>query len=285
MRQLPASLQASLDSGATTLCWCWRIAPRNGPALGFTDHDRDLVFDGTTFEAASGFSSSELRESVGLAVDNLEVESALISPRLTEEALAAGDFDDALVEIFRVDWSDVASRVLLRRGSLGEVRRSGHAFAAEVRGLAHYLQQSQGRLFQYACDAELGDARCGIDLSSGLYRASGAVTAALGDRLLSTAELAAYADGWFTRGLLTFTGGANAGRAVEVKRHQKRAGETTIELWQAPGAAIVAGDAFTLTAGCDKQHATCRDKFTNSVNYRGFPHMPGNDFLASPPSG
>ncbi len=285
MRQLPPAMQAALDGGATTFCSCWRILPRVGSPLGFTDHDRDLAFDGTTFEAASGFTASELRESVGLAVDNLEVESALISARLTEASLAAGDFDDAVVEIFRVDWMDVASRVLLRRGSLGEVRRSGHAFAAEVRGLAHYLQQPQGRLFQYACDAELGDARCGIDLASGSYRASGIVVAGLGDRLFSTADLAVFADGWFTRGLLTFTGGANAGRAVEVKRHQKRSGDATVELWQAPGAAIVAGDAFVITAGCDKQHATCRGKFANAVNYRGFPHMPGNDFLASPPIG
>ncbi len=284
MRDLPAAMQAALDTGATTLCWCWRITPRVGATLGFTDHDRDIAFDATTFEAASGFTASELRESVGLAVDNLEVESALISARLTETSLAAGDFDDAVVEIFRVDWMNLASRVLLRRGSLGEVRRSGQAFAAEVRGLAHYLQQPQGRLFQYACDADLGDARCGIDLASGLYRADAIVSAGLGDRLLSTVDLAPFADGWFTRGLVTFTGGDNSGRAVEVKRHRARGSDATVELWQAPGSPITAGDAFRITAGCDKQHATCRAKFSNAVNYRGFPHMPGNDFLASPPT-
>ena len=37
-----------------------------------------------------------------------------------------------------------------------------------------------------------------------------------------------------------------------------------------------------LTAGCDKQLATCRAKFANAASYRGFPHMPGNDFLSSP---
>src|SRR3712207_7264503 len=47
---------------------------------------------------------------------------------------------------------------------------------------------------------------------------------------------------------------------------------------------ISPGDAFTLSAGCDKSFSTCRDRFANSVNFRGFPHMPGNDFALSYPS-
>ena len=282
MKTLPTNLQSHLDTGATTLCWCWRITRRSGERLGFTDHDRDLVFDSTTFEAASGFTASEIRESVGLSVDNLEVESALNSERLSESDLGAGDFDDAAIEVFRVDWSDPAGRVLVRKGSLGEVRRSGKAFAAEVRGLAHYLQQPQGRVFQYACDAELGDLRCGVSLGQPQYRGAGIVLTALSDRTLTTADLAAFADGWFTRGLLTFTSGANTGRSGEIKRHVLKGAIATIELWQAPGASLLPGDAFRFTAGCDKQLATCRAKFANAASYRGFPHMPGNDFLSSP---
>lgn len=285
MRNIPPALGAKLANGVTTLCWCWRISPRVGPRMGFTDHDRDIFFEGTTFEAASGFTASEIRESVGLSVDNLEIESALSSVRLSETALASGDFDDAGVEIFRVDWTDPESRVLIRRGSIGEVRRTGSAFAAEVRGLAHYLQQSKGRVFQFSCDAELGDERCGINLADPAYRAEGSVAVSLGDRLFATASLAGFADGWFTRGLLTFVTGGNLGRSVEVKRHQLRSSDAMLELWQPPGASIGAGDVFVVTAGCDQQHATCRAKFANVVNYRGFPHMPGNDFLTTPRAG
>ena len=42
---------------------------------------------------------------------------------------------------------------------------------------------------------------------------------------------------------------------------------------------IAAGDTFVVTAGCDKRFATCRDRFDNVVNFRGFPHIPGNDFV------
>ena len=44
---------------------------------------------------------------------------------------------------------------------------------------------------------------------------------------------------------------------------------------------IAAGDTFNVTAGCDKRFATCRDRFDNAVNFRGFPHIPGNDFVIS----
>jgi uncharacterized phage protein (TIGR02218 family) len=281
MKALPAGLGAHLASGATTLCWCWRLTRRDGIRLGFTDHDRDLTFDGTTFEAASGFTASEIKDQVGLGVDNLEVESALKSDRLDAGHLAAGLYDDAKVEIFRVNWQAPGERVLMRSGSLGEVRLSGPSFAAEVRGLAHYLQQPKGRVYQYGCDADLGDARCGVDLSAPGLRGSGAITALQGARNFAVSGLAGFESGWFTRGLFKFTSGVNANRAIEVKRHSAVGSTVTIELWLEPTLAPAAGDAFTVTAGCDKQLATCNSKFANVTNFRGFPHMPGNDFVAA----
>jgi len=230
MKSLPPSLQAHLDTGATTLAWCWRVTRTDGSRLGFTDHDRDLTFDGTTFEAASGFTATDIKDTSGLSVDNLEVSSALRSDALNEDDLAAGLYDDAAVEIWRVNWAAPEQRVLMRSGSLGEVRRSGVSFTAEVRGLAHYLQQPKGRLFQYGCDADLGDARCTVDLDDPAFRGTGTVAAASSPRLLTATGLDTFANDWFTRGLVSFTSGANAGRAQEVKRHIAGA-EATIELW------------------------------------------------------
>ena len=79
MRQLPAALQSALDSGTTTLCWCWKLTTRDGAVLGFTDHDRDLDFDGVTYRATTGFTASDMQSSLGLNVDNLEVAGALSS--------------------------------------------------------------------------------------------------------------------------------------------------------------------------------------------------------------
>lgn len=111
MKSLPPTLQAHLDTGVTTLAWCWRLTRRDGGRLGFTDHDRDLAFDSTTFAAATGFTASDIKDQVGLAVDNLEVESALSADALSEDELAAGLYDDARVEIWRVNWQDTGQRV------------------------------------------------------------------------------------------------------------------------------------------------------------------------------
>lgn len=281
MKTLPPGLAAHLTTGTTTLCWCWRLTRRDGVRQGFTDHDRDLAFDGTTFEAAAGFEASEVRESLGLAVDNLEITGALSSASLADDDLAAGVYDDAEVEIFRVNWADVSERVLMRAGSLGEVKRSGSAFAAEVRGLSHYLQQPKGRVFQYTCDADVGDVRCGVALTGSAFTGTGSVASVVSERRFTVTGLESYANDWFTRGLLTFTSGSANGQKIEVRRHTKSGGVTEFDLWSPVRAPLVTGLAFTVTAGCDKTHRTCRAKFANIINFRGFPHMPGNDFLTA----
>ena len=284
MRQLDSAFQAHLDSGVTTLAWCWRITRHDSAQLGFTDHDRDIVFDGTTFEASTGLTATDMHSEVGLAVPNLEVSGALRSDRLNANDLAAGLYDNAGIEIFRVNWTLPAQRLLMRKGSIGQVKRGATAFAAEVRGLADALQQERGRIYQFSCDADVGDQRCGVALGAPQFTGAGAVAAILDARSFAVSGLAAYTEGWFGRGLLTWTSGANAGRAIEVKRHWFGPGGITVEIWQDTNAPIASGDAFTMSAGCDKQFATCRGKFGNGNNFRGCPHIPGNDFITSYPN-
>jgi len=280
MKSLSPDLQSHLASGTTTLCWCWKIVRRDGAVLGFTDHDMPLVFDTVTYDAVTGFTASEVQSTLGLAVDNLTVAGALSAATLNEADLAAGLFDDADIEIWRVNWASPDLRVLMRKGSLGEVKRGKTAFTCEVRGLAHRLNQPVGRVFGYSCDADLGDSRCAKDISGSTFTASASVLAAIDNRRFTVTGLDSYASGWFSGGKLTFTSGANTGRAMEVKRHA--AG--TIELWQAMSEAVAPGDAFAVSAGCDKQFTTCKAKFANGVNFRGFPYMPGNDAALAPPT-
>ncbi|MEO1205920.1 MAG: DUF2163 domain-containing protein [Pseudomonadota bacterium] len=280
MRVFPPSLAAKLRGRVTTVCWCWRVIRKDGAVLGFTDHDRALMFDGTTFEASSGFTGTEMMASVGLNVDNLEVDGALTSDKLSDADLAGGVFDDARVEIFLVDWQDVDDRVLMRIGSLGEVKRGGGAFTAEVRGLAHYLQQPSGRLYQAMCDADLGDGRCQVDLTNPAYKGTGAVVEVISERTILVSGLGAFAEGWFRQGLVTFTSGAPLGQSMEVKAHGSRDQHSLIDLWAPVRGPLQVDVTLDITAGCDKLHATCRDRFSNAVNFQGFPFMPGNDFIA-----
>jgi len=276
VKTFPPGLQDHLDTGATTLAWCWKVERRDGTILGFTDHDLDLAFDGVTFAAATGFTASEVVSSLGLAVDNLEVEGALAAAAITEADLAAGLYDGATVELWRVNWADAAQRVLMRKGALGEVSRGELAFTAELRGLAHALQQATGRTFQRLCDADLGDGRCGLNVDAPEFKGIGSVDMVSDDRVLMVSGLSGFSDNWFRFGKLAWTSGANAGRIGEVKGHAKGSA-VTLTLWQRAPSPIAAGDGFTVTAGCDKTLTTCRARFDNIANFRGFPHMPGND--------
>jgi uncharacterized phage protein (TIGR02218 family) len=281
MKRLQPALAAHLASGITTLAWCWRLVRRDDVSLGFTDHDRDLTFAGVTYEAATGFTTSEIRDTLGLAVDNLDVQAALSSMRLDEDDLAAGLYDDARVEIWRVNWADTAQRVLMRKGSLGEITRAGKSFSAEIRGLAHYLNQPSGRTYQYNCDADLGDTKCGVNLSSSALRGTATVGAVVDQRTIVATGLSAFETEHFSRGLVSFVTGANAGQKTEIRRHTRISTTATIELWQSPAKVVAVGDTLLVTAGCDKHFATCRDRFANSARFRGFPHMPGNEFVTT----
>lgn len=280
MRALDPNLKAHLQSGATTLATCWRITRRDGAVLGFTDHDRTLFFDGTTFAPETGVIGSAMSSSADLAVDNSDIEGALNADALSGEDLAAGRYDGAEVEVFRVNWAAPEQRLLLKRGVIGEVRRDGEAFRAELRGPSHALGQTTGRIYQRLCDVNLGGVECGVDLNDPQFKSSGAVTALRNEHSFIASGFSGFDDDWFAHGLLTWTSGANTGLQAHIKTQSATGG---VSLWLPAGHVIEIDDTFTATAGCDKRHATCRAKFSNAINFRGFPFMPGNDFAVSYP--
>ena len=274
MKTLAAGLQNHLDSGTTTLCHCWRLTLRSGEKFCFTDHDEAVIFDGTTFEAQAGFTASEIESSIGLNIDNLEASGALQSGALDEARLNAGDYDHAEIEIWQVNWQDPSQRILQRKGNLGEVTYGQGHFTAEVRGLAHLMNQQKGRLFQFSCDAELGDGRCTVNLTAPSFRGTAAIIAVINNSI-ELSGLGAFADDWFTRGLVLWSGD----RQLSIKRHRTFLSHARIDFWATPKFAIAVGDAVTVQAGCDKQFETCKTKFANAINFRGCPHMPGSDFV------
>lgn len=282
MRALDPAFAAHLQSGVTTLVTCWRIDRRDGAAMGFTEHDRILRFGGVDYEPYTAGEGASLVETADLAVDNTSISGLLSSERLSADDLAAGLFDGARVEIWRVNWAQPSERALLKRGAIGEVRREGARFSAEIRGLAQALDAPQGRIYQRGCDANVGDARCAVALESPAFRFEGAVAAVAGGAAFFSEAAPAFPDGWFIDGRIDWLNGANAG-AASVVRAQSGASFT---LWAPPGRAIAPGDTFAVHAGCDKSFRTCVGKFANGAQFRGFPFMPGDDaVIAVPRSG
>jgi uncharacterized phage protein (TIGR02218 family) len=282
VKTVSTDLAEALASRVTTLATLWRVTLADGRVLGFTDHDRPLVVDGVTHRAATGLGASEVVARADLSIGGGEIDGALDSETITVADLEAGLWDGAAIEIELVDWSAPDRRLLLRRGVLGDVSRLDGAFRAEVRSLAHRLDETRGRLFQHGCDADLGDARCGATLA---WHAA-TVVAVRDRRRLVLSGVESIDEGNFDRGLLTVVDGAAAGARREIRVHRAEPDGTGIELWQALTETVAVGDRVRVAEGCDKRFETCRDRFAAAVRFRGFPHLPGNDFLiASPSSG
>ncbi|MBV6658320.1 MAG: DUF2163 domain-containing protein [Devosiaceae bacterium] len=280
MRDLPAALQAHLESAATTLCRAVRLTLKDGTVLGFTDHDAPLTHDGTLFEPSDGMEASEQSGTLGPAPGEWDLSAALTDDRLQASDLARGAFDGASVELFLVNWAEPSSGHPLSVGKLGEVQARDGLFHAEVRGPFAAYDTVRGRVFSARCDAELGDARCTVDLTDPDHRGSGVITEIIAPNWISVDVFAHFADGHFNEGLLSTDGS----KPIRVRRHTAEDGHARLELWHAPAAPFVLGQSVTVTVGCDKRFATCRDRFSNAVNFRGFPAMPGDDFALSYPS-
>jgi len=358
MRTIAAALATHIGGEVTKLATCWKVTLVNATVKAFTDHDSNLVVDGVTYLAASGYTASDVDTTAALNVDDLEVIGFIASPSITEADLLAGLWDYAAVEVFMVNWASVTDgKIWQRVGNLGEVTLKRGQFQAELRGLMQAYTATVVELTSPSCRANLGDARCAVAL--GPFTVAGTVTsvsadnATIGDTgraeagptggiaitaislgnpgvvtLASKLNLAegspitisgatgmtavngsvnflnpnagkttfelpvdttlypAYTgsgvvtplggtSGYFDRGLITFTNGPNNGISMEVKSYTP--GQMILVLPMPYSVAV--GNTYSLIAGCDKTFPTCRDRFSNVVNFRGEPYLPGLDSI------
>lgn len=276
MKGTSTALKAHMAGATTTICFMWKVTRKDNVIFTFTEHDRDVVYAGHTYLAATGFTASNITTSDMLNVDNLEVDSVLNSATITDADLLAGLWDYASIEIFRVNYMDLSMGIeWMRKGTIGEVSTGRVSFIAELRGIMQAYQQSIGRVINAACDADLGDARCKIVLAT--YTVTGNLTAAA-DNATFTDSGRAQATGYFTGGLLTWTSGLNNTYKKEVKTFTSGGAFVLVE--PMPNLVQV-GDTYSVYAGCDKIDTTCAAKFNNIVNFRGFNSVPGQDRLLS----
>lgn len=266
---IPTALQDHLDSGATTLCICWRVTRKDGVVMGFTNHDGDLTFDGTTFEAEAGFTASMAQQALGLSVDNMEVVGAFNSNFITETDLISGVYDDADIEVYLVNWQDTAQRSTEMFGSIGEVTQKGIEFTAELRSLTHRLNQKIGRVYSRDSDRE------GMDTATLIT----ATVSKIITRSLFEFTGAAQASDFYNRGLVTWTNGNNNNAQFDVKTYVNSGGTATVALWDQAVSDIQVGDTFTLVASWPRTADEHKERYGNLIDFRGFPHMPGKDII------
>lgn len=206
MKQITDALVQRLAGEALTLCLLWRLTRQDGTVIGVTDHDSAVGVDGVTYEPSGAVMAGTFRQGLGLKPGRAGAGGVLSSDLITSEDLQAGLWNRARVDVYRCDWTaPELGAVPVWHGLLSEISQTeSGAFEAELVSQKAVLEQTVGRVIQRRCDAELGDARCGL-----------------------------AADG----------------------------------------------------RSCDKRFETCRDVFSNTVNFRGFAHLPGMEVMLAGPSG
>jgi uncharacterized phage protein (TIGR02218 family) len=277
-RTVPTNVATHITGDVTTLTTCWAVTRKDSVIVRGTQHDRDIVISSGTFAgtylSAAGITGSNTHAGSDLSPDNSEVQGMIpVDSFLTDLKVAdieAGLYDDAPMSIFLCNWATPDDGQVLMPGAyLGNIKRTAEGqYTAEVRGLTQRLTQPLLRTYSATCNAQLGDSRCTKNIAGLIVTAT--VTAVTSRRRFDCTLTGAGVAGDYIFGKLTGLTGANTGYVREVKRDAVGSTLGHLELYELLPVTVGVGDTFNLAPGCNKELATCRDRFANIANFRGF---------------
>ena len=286
VKTIPVALQSKMAGGAPTLAYALRITRTDGQGFGFTSATSSATIDGVTYGAQQGLDISSITTSIGLDVDNLELQTLNDGSLFSREDVLGGVWQNAAFLIFRYDWTDTAagSEPMLA-GTIGNVTLREDRIVAELRGLQQYLQQPVGSVTSKTCRARVadwpapaGNNLCRLDVAT--ITSTLTVTAVTNRREFTATGTPMTADR-YGEGVLTWTTGANAGLRARVK--SQTAGGAFVLHADMPRD-IGVGDTISAVAGCRKRRdEDCVSKFNNVLNFQGEPDAPMVDALTAPP--
>lgn len=185
-------------------------------------------------------------------------------------ALRARVWDDATFLLSRAyfDASGTLRGVLPRyQGKLAPMTLRNGDIELTLKPPSQTFNRAVPPVYQAACQNTLFDTGCGVARTA--WTVAG--TAQAGSSAVQVLTARGEAAGFFTGGVITFTGGVLVGLARTVRLHAGGAVEFFESFPQAPAV----GDAFTLTPGCDRSLGAggCA-KYNNRLRFRGTPFIP-----------
>lgn len=274
MKNISEALKSHISEEVTTLTACLKITRKDGLELGFTSLDKDLLYDGITYKPDCGLDIGFINSNTDIDASNAETGLVINNDDISENDILRGKFDDAKIELFSINYSDTsAGKVILFSGFISKITLSNGKADVEVKGLLDKLNQQVCEQYSSSCRCKFCDSKCSLIKSN--YTFNGQVDSINTSGNIQCDSLSNMEDNHFNYGVLTFTSGVNKDYSVEVKNFYK--GE--ISLMLNPPYSISSSDTFNIVTGCDKKFSTCVEKFNNAVNFRGEPHIPGNDYI------
>ncbi len=198
------------------------LVREDGLAVGFTDQDAPLRLDGIDHTPAPIALSGGV-VTFGVDDDPPQITGVLDAEALSAADLAAGLWDGARVIVRRVN-PRTPEAAVVSAGRLGVIRSLGGVFEAVALGPKAALARPVGRVFARTCDADLGDARCGVSIGSPAFSGHGVVVGVGAPRTVRVRGLAAFADGWFAGGRTVLGERARRNLRASSRRRSRRAG-------------------------------------------------------------
>lgn len=280
MKSATTDMKALLASGAPLLfADLYTFTLASGTVLRYTTFDMPLAFSGHTWlhDGPLVFRGS-IRQALGIQVQTV---SLTVVPKATDliagltwpVAARRGAFEGCHVLIERtampIDAPGDTSRGKYWKfsGDVGEVSADRMVLDMDVvSGESVFNRVIPIHRHQPSCRNTLFDARCG--LAAGSFETPATVTSGTtaSEIHCGLTDAAAY----FTGGVVEIASGDQAGQRRTVKQYTPGVFRLMSPLLAAPAP----GDTFLAWPGCDRTLATCGDKFSNTVNFRGEPFIP-----------
>lgn len=284
-KTIATGLKTALANGASTLARLFTITRKDGTIYRFTDLDVDVTYLSNVYESSTGCDVATINVSSGRSPQTTELRVMFTTGFLQEIDAIRGKFDDAKMDIWFIDYSDLGlGHGVLLEGNLGSFENTHLGYGSfEIQSLWARMRKPIGEVYSPECRADLGDSKCTISLASVQQLLT--VTTVLSQAyVVGTIPLIAGAN-YFLNGVCEWQTGNNTNVAMEIISDGGTGTTRTIRLALPMGGTIQVGDTAKLYAGCDKTIATCKNKFNNAINFQGEPAVPGADFAQGYPVG
>jgi uncharacterized phage protein (TIGR02218 family) len=288
MKTASSQLIALLASRQFFTADLYQFSLIGGGQLNYCSGDQDIIWNSITWSAGGTIgpyfdrkdNKAKCHWKIGVEVDSLVFDvlsgasAVLGQPFLS--AVRQGVFDGAELTLYRAfmpAYGNIAAgTVIMFAGRVTEIDASRALATFTINSHLELLNQHLPRnLYQPGCLNTLYDSACTVNKTS--FTVSG--TAMSGSTTSIINASLSQATGYFDLGVITFTSGVNSGIACTVKSHVSGSPATVAVIAPFPFTPAN-GDIFQIVPGCDKQQSTCQSKFSNLINFRGFPYVPEN---------
>ena len=278
MQQIDENRRESIESNLTHLILCCKIIRKDEIELCFTENGENIIVDGRVYSACA--SLKKIRSNSGLILDEYRFETILNSDTIRSMDITQGLFDGALVEIFMIDLLKVNNSqgfvsIFLKRGRIGEITTlDDNKFIARFLDVIYDTKVSINNRYSLTCRATFGDKRCGIKVNDLTY--DGFVTNIVDNKSFFDSENLKI-NGYFDFGHIVFWN-QDVTQVLDTG-NIKFFINKTFELYKPTNINLLKNMKYTATVGCNKTAEWCSKRFKNIENFRGEPHIPGNEKL------